>query len=72
MMKSVDFETRECYRDRGSASSASLRVEMTTHLDAETALRCCQIIGVARGPRGPGPIGVAKGGPGLPQLKYHQ
>ena len=42
MMKSVDFETRECFCDGGSASPTSLEVEMITHLDVETALRCCQ------------------------------
>ena len=37
MMKSDDFETRECSRDGGSASPAPLVVEMNTHLDMETA-----------------------------------
>ena len=39
MMKSVDFETRECFRDEGSALLASLGVEIITHLDVETALK---------------------------------
>ena len=43
MIKSVDFETRECFRDCGSASPASLGVEMIAHLDVETALRWCQM-----------------------------
>ena len=43
MMKSVEFETRERSRDGGSASPASLGVEMITHLDVETAIKCCQI-----------------------------
>ena len=43
MMKSVDFETRECSRDGGSASPTSQGVEMITHLDVDTALKCCQM-----------------------------
>ena len=43
MMKSVDFETRECSRDGVSASAASLGVEMITHLDVETTLMFCQM-----------------------------
>ena len=43
MMKSVDFETRECSRDGGSASPTSHGVEMITHLDVDTALKCCQM-----------------------------
>ena len=39
MMKSVDFETRECFRDEGSALLASLGVEIITHLVVETALK---------------------------------
>ena len=43
MKKSVDFETRECSRDGGSASPTSQGVEMITHLDVDTALKCCQM-----------------------------
>ena len=32
MMKSVDFETRKCSRDGGTASPTSLVVEMITYL----------------------------------------
>ena len=39
MMKLVDFETRECSRDGGFVSPASLMVETITRLDEETALK---------------------------------
>ena len=35
-MKSVDFETMEYSRDEGSATPASLGVEMNTHLDGDS------------------------------------
>ena len=36
-MDLIDFQTRECSRDGGSASPATLEVETITHLDVETA-----------------------------------
>ena len=39
MMKSVDFETRECSRDKGLRLTASLGVEMITHFDAGDSIK---------------------------------
>ena len=36
MMKSVDFETRECYRDGGIRLTWVTGVKIITHLDMET------------------------------------